>query len=187
MTTEQINGIISRCKQGDFSQFGSLYDYYIKRVYDFIYFKTHHKETAEDLTSVTWTKAFERLDGFDMEKGSFQSWIYKIAQNTVIDHYRTKREMTAIDDSWDIPSKENIERDAEARRTLELLQSHLATFDSKQRDILIMRLWQELSYAEISEILDISEASAKMTVSRALVKLRKSMPLAAYLLLLLYR
>lgn len=187
MTAEQVRTIVSRCTAGEYEQFGALYDYYCRRVYDFIYFKTHHTETAEDLASVTWTKAIERLSSFDPDKGSFQSWIYKIAQNTVIDHYRAKRDLTAIDDSWDIASGEDIERDAHARHSLELIQKHLGALDSRQRDILIMRLWQELSYAEIAEIMNISEGSAKMTVSRGLAKLRATMPIGTYLLFLLMR
>lgn len=182
MTNEQL--IITACQRGDFSDFGELYDAYIKKIYDFVYYKTHHQETAEDLTSITWTKVIERIGKYDPGKGTFQSWLYRIAQNTVIDHYRTKKHESSIDDAWDIASSDDIERDAHARAALEKVQAHLCQLTSIQRDILVMRLWQSMSYREIAEIVGKSEANAKMIASRALSQLRTTMPLDVFVLLL---
>ena len=89
-------------KQDDF---GKLYDQHVKKIYEFIYFKTHHKETAEDLTSVTFMKALSNIESFDEKKASFKTWLYRIARNTVIDHYRMKRETADLEDAWDLRSR----------------------------------------------------------------------------------
>jgi DNA-directed RNA polymerase specialized sigma24 family protein len=72
-------------------QFTEVYDLYASRIYQFIYYKTYHKETAEDLTSSTFLRAFENLHQFNPERGSIGAWIYQIARNLVTDHYRAKK------------------------------------------------------------------------------------------------
>jgi len=100
--------IIVSCQQGDLEKFSWLYDKYIKKIYDFIYFKTTHKETAEDLTSQTFFKALEKIKTFNSDKGTFSAWLYQIARNTVIDHYRTMKKTVDIDDVWDMAEDQDI-------------------------------------------------------------------------------
>lgn len=54
--------VISQCQQGQLDGFGQLYDLYIKKIYNFIYYKTHHQQTAEDLTSQTFLKALSKIN-----------------------------------------------------------------------------------------------------------------------------
>lgn len=177
--------IIKKCQLGDLKDFSLLYGTYVKKIYDFIYYRTNHKETAEDLTSRAFMKALEKIGSFDSEKGSFSSWIYRIARNSVIDHYRTKKIDADIADLWDLDSGDDIERDFDTKEKLKKVDEYLKTLKSEQREILIMRVWQEMSYKEIAEILGKSEASCKMSFSRAVTKLKKEMPLSLLLLLLI--
>ena len=94
--------IIKDCKKGDLEKFSGLYDVYIGKIYRFIFYKTSHKETAEDLTSETFTKALKSIEGFSANKGTFQAWLFRIARNTVIDFYRTKKDLKNIDDVWEL-------------------------------------------------------------------------------------
>ena len=87
---EREGEILREYQAGNLEHFGEIYDVYIKKIYNFIYYKTHHKETAEDLTSETFRKALSNIKSFDTHR-AFSSWLYRIAQNTVIDHYRTYR------------------------------------------------------------------------------------------------
>ena len=90
--------VIKKCQAGELKQFGQLYDSYIKKIYNFVYYKTWHRQTAEDLTSQTFFKALTKIKQFDEIKGSFSSWLYKIARNTVIDYYRQNKADLNIDD-----------------------------------------------------------------------------------------
>lgn len=177
--------LLKKCQNGDLTHFGKLYDLYIKKIYDFVFYKTNHKEIAEDLTSKVFLKALNKIDSFKIEGGSFQAWLYMIARNTVIDHYRTYKSESDIDDFWDISSSENIERDIDMKHKLEKVDEYLKNLKSDQREILIMRIWQGLSYREIAEILGKSEASCKMKTARVLNKLRKEMPLSLFITLIL--
>lgn len=177
--------IIKKCQAGHGDSFGLLYDKYIDKIYSFVYFKTHHKETAEDLVSLAFMKAVKNIASFNTHTGTFQAWLYQIARNTVIDHYRTKKSDTDIDDVWDLSANTDIEKDIDIKNKLEKLESYIGGLKSEQRDILIMKLWQGMSYREIAEALGKSEGSCKMMFSRTIRKLREDMPMELFILLLL--
>ncbi|MEY4745052.1 MAG: hypothetical protein RL272_997 [Candidatus Parcubacteria bacterium] len=182
MDEEQL---IGACQRGESDAFGRLYDAYVRRIYDFVYYRTHHKETAEDLTSDVFLKAFAKMDGFDAGKGTFAAWLYRIARNRVIDHYRASKRVDDIEDVWDLlRSGNDVARDADARERLRETEAHMAALPAAQRDIVIMRAWDGLSYAEIAEITGKSESACKMSFSRAVAALRKRLPLAALLIIL---
>ncbi|MFA5821041.1 MAG: sigma-70 family RNA polymerase sigma factor [Candidatus Gracilibacteria bacterium] len=167
----------------DPSQFGQLYDQYVRKIYNYIYYRVHHKETAEDITGTTFMKALENFQSFDPKKGNFSMWIYRIAKNTLTDHYRALKTNLNIDDVWDIRSETEIPKDADTHIQLEKVQKYLRTLKPVQRDIIIMRLWDGLSYIEIADILGKSEASCKMTFSRALKEIRGTETLALLLII----
>ncbi|MFC1613647.1 RNA polymerase sigma factor [Patescibacteria group bacterium] len=174
--------IIEQCQKGDLTKFSSIYDRYIKKIYNFIYYKTLHKETAEDIASNTFFKALQNIKKFDSDKGSFSSWLYRIARNTVIDHYRSKKNDIDIEDVWGLSSDDDIASDIEIKENLDKVKEYLEKFKPLQREIIIMRLWDGLSYQEISEITDTSVGSCKMTFSRAIKKLREEISLILLLI-----
>jgi RNA polymerase sigma-70 factor (ECF subfamily) len=176
---------VKACQKGDLEQFSFLYDKYIRKIYDFVYYKTNHRESAEDIVSLVFLKAIEKINTFKSDKGTFQAWLYQIARNTVIDHYRTKKQADNIDDYWSLADNTDIERDTEAKFKLEQVDEYLKKLKPRQREIIIMRVWQEMSYKEIAETFSQSEASCKMSFSRAISRLRKEMPLEMLVYLLL--
>lgn len=181
-TDEQL---VAACVGGNPAAFSQLYDRYIKKIYAFVFFKTHHTQTAEDLTSEVFMKALRALNSFKSNAGTFQSWLYQIARNRVIDHYRSDRSRDTIEDAWDIADDGDLAADIDTKHKLEKVREIINSLDSAKRDILILRLWQDLPYQQIAEITGTTEASCKMTVSRVLKSIRKSDLMTAWLLLLL--
>lgn len=179
--------IIADCQRGEFEKFSLLYDKYARKIYRFIYFKTHHKETAEDLTSLTFMKALEKIKSFNGGKSSFSAWIYAIARNNVIDHYRTSKNDFNIDDVWDLSGNEDIARDAELRQKLGKVEEYLKTLKADHREIIILRVWEDMSYKEIAEITGKSEGNSKMIFFRAMKELKEKMPLELLVYFLLLR
>lgn len=178
--------IITACQQGDTSHFSALYDRYIEKIYRFIYYKTHHRETAEDLTSMTFIKALERIGTFNHTKAHFSTWLYQIARNTVIDHYRAHRPSSDIEDAWDLEDKTDTIRDVDLALKLEVIEKYMKLLSPQHRDIIILRIWQELSYEEIAAIVGSTEAASKMMFSRAIHTLRDKMPQGAFFALLFF-
>ena len=184
MEKDKIAELARAFAEGDKDAFGKLYEIYVKPIYNFIYYKTHHRESAEEITSEVFLKAYKSAADYNSAKGTFQAWIYKIARNSVIDHYRAARPSLNIDDAWDLGSNEDILKDVENKIILKKVQDYISKLPLSQRDIIIMRIWQGLSYDEISEIVGKSEANCKMIFSRAINKLRSSIPEATLVIAL---
>ena len=132
-------------------------------------------------------KALNKIESFNCNKGHFSSWIYKIARNNVIDHYRTKKDELDINDVWDLSDDSDMNFDFDIKQKLEKVEKYLKKLDSKKREIIILRVWQEMSYREISQIMGKSEASCKMMFLRTIKELKKEMPLEVIIYLLLIK
>lgn len=177
--------LIQRAQSGDADAFATLYEGSVDALYAFVWSKTHHRETAEDLTAVTFTKAWEHIASLRPTEGSFRPWLYTIARNSVIDHYRTRRDHMDIDDAWDMASNDDVARDAEARMQLAKVRALLEGMDSVQRDIVVLRVWSDLPYADIAAIVGKTPDHCKVIFSRVSGKLRAE--LGVLLLLVLSR
>ncbi len=161
--------------------FLDIYDDFGEKIYRFIYYKTCHRETAEDLTSQTFLKAIEKWTQYNHKKGSVSAWLYGIARNLVFDHFRkNKREGLSLDihDIWDIPVYDEFTTNLENIELSEQLHEILGNLPVKQREIIILRVWENLTYKEISRIMLKSEASCKMLFSRTIKKLKETMTMA---------
>ena len=178
----QEKQIIKACQAGNFEGFGELYEAYVKKIYSFVYYKTYHKETAEDIVSGVFMKALENVNGYKSGRGSFSAWLYGIARHAVIDHFRAVRPSINIEDVWDLADEENLEIDLDAREKLREVKKYLAKFKPAHREIIMMRLWGERSHREIAEAVGLSEANCKMIFSRQMGKLRAEMGATAFLL-----
>lgn len=184
MEEKEEQKIIEQCKNGNFDGFDGFYGEYLEKIYRFIYYRTRHKETAEDLASRTFIKAFENIKKFDPKKGSFSAWIYCIARNNMIDHYRSKKDAVDIADFWGFGLDENIGQRFDNKEKLKEVGEYLKLLDKIQREVVIMRVWDNLSYREISQVIGKNEAHCKVIFSRAINKLREKILPILFLILL---
>jgi RNA polymerase sigma-70 factor (ECF subfamily) len=164
--------IIKKCQEGDALSFGLLYDKYVEQIYRFVYYKVMHKEIAEDIVSDVFLKAFESINSYKNKGGLFSAWLYTIARNKVIDYYRSKKPTANIEDMFDIPHDAEIPEEADAKALLSKIGEYIKTLNAKQREIVLLRIWEEKSYAEIADIVGGSEDSVKMAFSRAIRTIR---------------
>lgn len=174
--------LVASFKDGQVESFGLLYDKYVRKIYDFIYYKTHHKETAEDLCSKVFMKCLENLEKYQEEKGAFSSWLYRIAANTVTDHWRTQKHHSDISDAWDLASEDDLLKDIANKEKFAEVEKLLKRLKPEQRDIVMLRIWSGLSYKEIAEIIGKSENNCKMIFSRTIGNVRSEAILAFLLL-----
>lgn len=165
--------------------FASMYDANAERIYRYHYYRLRHRETAEDLTSQTFLKAFERFGTFDPSKGTMTTWLYRIARNTFIDHLRALHPSADIGGIAEfVSSGEDVAANVVAREAVEQARTLIQRLTPDQREVVLLRLWDELSYAEIAELTGKSEAASKMAFSRGIASLRKQAgPLAVLTLL----
>ncbi len=167
--------------------FATMYDEHVGRIYRYHYYRLHHRDGAEDLTSQTFLKAWERIGSFDPAKGTMEIWLYRIARNTFIDHLRRLHPSDEVGEMVErIPSGEDVMADVGMREAVEQAKTLLARLTPDQREVVQLRLWDELSYAEIAAMTGKSESASKMAFSRGLASLRKHAgPLAILFILLI--
>jgi len=183
MDSREIN-LIEDCQKGNKDSFAYLYDMYAGKIYNYIFSKTFNREQAEDLTSETFFKALDKIKSFKMsEKASFQAWLFRIAHNKIVDFYRKKKENVTLEDYLDI-KVENLDfwENFDNKQKLKEVFEYFNTLKTEQRDILIMRIWDWLSYKEISEISWKSVSNCKKIVSRTLSKVNWDIVLVLLLL-----
>lgn len=172
MEKKQLNLAVLKWIEGDISSFSVLYDYYIDKIFRFIYFKVPPGE-AEDLTEDVFVKVMEKKHTFDPTKSSFSTWIYTIARNTVIDFLRARKVTSELTDSLE-DEDDSVQPAFLTEKSLEMqnLKIALETLAKDKQDMVILRFVDELSYQEIASILDKSEGSIRISMMRALRDLR---------------
>lgn len=174
---------VAACQAGQLSAFDAIYTNNVDAVYRYLYRRTLHKEIAEDLTSTAFLKAMESIRSFDPSKGKLRAWLYRIARNVLIDHYRSSRPTADIESVWDLPGDEVAGLAAERNIDAALLHKALATLTPDQREIVLLRVWEGLSHKEIADLTGKTEANSKVLFSRAVAGLRTQLPPLAFLLL----
>lgn len=182
--THDESSAIAACKAGDLEAFDTLYTAHVDAIYRYLYRRTLNRMTAEDLASTTFLKALERIDGFDPSKGRFGGWVMTIAKNVLTDHFRALKPHTDIEDVWDLSSDDDVAHDLEDREAHAQLREALKQLPKDKREIVLLRVWEDLSYAEIAALTGKTEGNCKVIFSRAMKDLRTLLPLSALLFLL---
>lgn len=161
--------VVFLCQENKLENFSILYEKYVWEIYNFIYKKTYDRELCEDITSQTFLKALDKIQSLKIEpNANFRARIYRIAYNLVIDNYKAKKEILNLDEILEIWYQNDFAKNLDNKNKLQEVLIFFETLKPKQKEILIMRLWDNLSYKEISEITGESLDNCKKIVSRTL-------------------
>lgn len=166
---EWIREVLSGNKQA----YGQIIDKYKNPLYGTILRMTRNPHDAQDLVQEAFIKVYEQLDKYKAT-GSFSSWFYRVAINHCMDQFRKKQhKQSEIDTEMiqDHRHPEIIFLKQEKSRQLERL---IATLPEDERMIILLRYGQELSYQEISDVLDLSLSNVRNKLHRAKKKMRKT-------------
>jgi RNA polymerase sigma-70 factor (ECF subfamily) len=177
--------LVSTYMNGNEKAFEALLLRHKDKMYRFIYMKVRNRDLAEDIFQEAFVKIINTLKlGAYNEEGKFLPWAMRIAHNLVIDHFRKSSKMRMISESSSAREDFNIFSvlsldEKNAHETLaygELEKQMVGLIDhlpESQRDILIKRLYQEMSFKDIAEMEDISINTALGRMRYALINLRK--------------
>jgi RNA polymerase sigma-70 factor (ECF subfamily) len=180
LVLEQEKDILKKIKKGDKEAFGELYDFYAPKIYRFVRLKVDSQETAQDLTSEAFLKIWQHIQDQRKIRERFQSLLYKIARNLVIDFYRARsvREIL-IEDNFEEFSKIEADNDSSKltirKEELKEARMALAQIHPSYQDVIVWHFIDELSITEISEILDKNEGTVRVLIHRAVKSLRRVM------------
>jgi RNA polymerase sigma-70 factor (ECF subfamily) len=174
-SSESTASLVSKARLGDRDAFGILYEKYTVPIYRFIYFKVSSKEEAEDITQVVFLKAWKSVERFKGKDTQLTSWLYSIARNCVIDHYRKKKDVLVEEPEIfnSLEAKEKTDTLSTSREAKEEVEKLLEQLPDKQREILVLRFINEVSNKEIAKIYKMRQSAIRKIQSRALATLRE--------------
>ena len=156
-------------------KFSKIYDQYINRIYRFVFLRVNSAETAQDLTSETFTKAWERFKAKN-PKSEVENWVaflYQIARNLVTDFYREKGKIQIVSASYVADPGINLEEKAILSSDMSQVKEALSKLGEEQQEIIIWRYLDGLSNKEIASILGKPEGTVRVIIHRALEALRQ--------------
>ncbi|MCW1929904.1 MAG: RNA polymerase sigma factor [Candidatus Kerfeldbacteria bacterium] len=141
-------------------------------IYRYVYFRIGHKQDSEALVSLIFEKVIAKQESYSIqEHASIRSWVFRIAHNTIVDHYRTRKTTDAIDDI-EISTEHSLEKELDITIETERVRIFINRLPERQREILLLRYHAQLNYAEIGSLLDIEPKSASSLLSKALTQVR---------------
>lgn len=153
--------------------FLSYYDEFKHKIYNYLWYRVgFNQEVAEDLTSEIFIKAFNSFDSFDQER-SFQSWIYQIAHNHLVNYYKKDKHELGLDSAGHVfeePLKE-----VELAIDHQLILKEIDALPESHSQIIKLRYIDDMAYSEISSLLKKEEGAIRTQLSRALSFLKKKL------------
>jgi RNA polymerase sigma-70 factor (ECF subfamily) len=181
-TPPPIDDLVRAAQLGDRQAFSQLYTQFAKPLYGYLVLRCGHRETAEDLLADVWVKAWRSLASCKPEYLS--AWLYTIARNTLIDHLRQRRPQVDWERMPEVIDPNPALNAAHARLEYQRISASIDQLTPEQREVFIMRLWDDLSYETIGRVVKKSPTSCRMLMTRALRQLRSSV--IATLILFMY-
>jgi RNA polymerase sigma-70 factor (ECF subfamily) len=185
---EDIGSLIKKYrKTGDRKWFSMIYKETMPRIYRYYYYKTMQRELSEDLTSEVFIRVYNNIKNIRLNSKTFISWIYRIAHNLLIDHYRKNNRqnlpLEEVLDSIEVADEELLKKESSyLKKELNLenpeLISAIAKLTSLQKDVIILRFMEDMEYDTIARILDKKGGTIRGIVFRAVESLRKEMNMA---------
>jgi RNA polymerase sigma-70 factor (ECF subfamily) len=157
--------------------FAELYEQYLPKVFRYIQYRVNSMQLTEDLTSTTFEKALVNISRYSSDKAKFSTWIFSIARNVVIDHYRvSQRKQTApLEEAGEVSSKDlSPEEELFQGEELERLQVYLAQLQQDEQEIIRLKFGAELNNRQIAKMTGLSESNVGTRLYRAVRKLRDS-------------
>jgi len=166
---------------GDEKALGKLIDRHQSRIYNFIYSKINDRDVCDDVFQDTFVKVIKTLKSHSYnEEGKFLPWVMRIAHNLVIDHFRKNKKMPMLRETEEFSifsilgdDTPNIEKQIIALQIEEDLRKLVQELPEDQKQVLIMRMYHDLSFKEISEQTGVSINTALGRMRYALLNLRK--------------
>ena len=169
--------LVLQAQAGNAEAFGQLYDAYMERIYRFIYFRVEDQQTAEDITSQVFLRAWNNLDRFRLGGTPYLGWLYTIAHNAVIDHYRTRKVTTALEDvRLSQPDyAEMVDNHIDIAVEMKSVKSAMQTLTGDQQQVLTLKFIEGMSNDEIARHLGKREGAVRALQMRGLRALAKQL------------
>ena len=171
----EIRSLVERAQGGDRNALEELYLIHFDRIYGYLHMTVGNRHDAEDLTTQTFLKMLESIGRFQFRSAPFSAWLFRIAHNLAMDHFRASRRIQLEED---VPEPVG---DAEVSAEVEAFQSigrasmldMIEELSPEQRQVLTLKFVFDFSNVDVATILGKTEGAVKSLQHRALVALQK--------------
>ena len=167
--------LVDRASGGDREAFGELYDRYVTPVYRHMYCMVNDRQLAEDLTAQTFLQALQAVGRYEERGISFLAWLLRIAKNLAINHWRGQRNHNSSRNHGSERAISSPELFCEAKLREEEVWRAVHSLGGDQRQVIILRFVDGLSYPEVAQVLGKSIGAVRVVQYRALGALRRAL------------
>ena len=167
---EQV--LILRCQIGDKDAFAGLIERYQAPLRYFISRLSANPETAEDIFQDTWLTVIRRIHSLK-KTDAFSTWLYRIARNKVYQQFRRKRKLSELDENIAVPN--NTENDVFSPEDAAKVHRCLKELLPEYREVLMLRFLEQMSYEQISQVINCRLGTVKSRIHYAKLALKKEM------------
>jgi RNA polymerase sigma-70 factor, ECF subfamily len=174
-STEHVRELVARGQQGDRDALEELYLIHFDRIYSYLHVSVGNRHDAEDLTTQTFLKMLEKIGSFKWRSAPFSAWLFRIAHNLAMDHFRARRRWQPEEEVPEAPGEEEPSAELVAMQTIgrESMLKLIDRLSPEQQQVLTLKFVFNLPNAEVAAILDKTEGAIKSLQHRALVSLQK--------------
>jgi RNA polymerase sigma-70 factor (ECF subfamily) len=174
MQPSEESVLLLRAREYDHLAIAEIYDRYSLRIYNYIYRRVGNVSLAEDLTATVFLRMLEAIRASRAWQTSFSGWLYRIAHNLVVDHFRADR--SGRDEYLDespVAQDDHPAESAELSFTVQRVRSALAELTDEQGLVITLKFVEGFSNAETAKLMGKSEGAIKSLQFRALAALRR--------------
>jgi RNA polymerase sigma-70 factor (ECF subfamily) len=164
---------IKKAQNGDKYAYGVLYKQYYTRIYRYCRINLYHGQIAEDVCQEVFIRAWKALPKFTLKDGgTFQAFLFRIARNLIIDLSRKKKEVP-LEHVGEISKEDNLIEGISRKEDIQRVKTALEKLTDIDRQIIILRYFEELSHSEAAKILNMREGALRVRTMRLLKKLKE--------------
>ena len=156
--------------------FGKLYELYVEKIYNYVYYRIGNHHDAEDLTAKTFHRALNHIPNYNHKGVPFAAWLYRIAHNLIANWHRdhNRRQVVALEQvTLSSDRQEMPHHAAEQTNERELLLAAIQKLPSERQELLTLKFVEKMSNAEIGQVMGRSEGAIKSLYHRTLVSLKE--------------
>src|SRR5712691_8232244 len=174
-STDRVPRLVERAQRGDREALEELYLLHFDRIYSYLHMSVGNRHDAEDLTTQTFLKMLESITKFRWQAAPFSAWLFRIAHNLAMDHFRATRRWQPEEDVPEPADETELSAEAAAfqaigrQSMLELIEG----LSIEQQQVLTLKFVFNLPNAEVATVLGKTEGAIKSLQHRALVSLQK--------------
>lgn len=175
MDEEKLKDLVDKAREHDPEAFGKLYDFFVDKIYRYIFYRVGRAADAEDLTEDVFMKAFEAIGRYEWREVPFSAWLFRIAHNSVTDHFRrqARKPEVVLGEMPEIPEDETAVEQYAAKMMQEQVRSAITQLTIDQQNVIILKFFAGLSNKEVASFLGKTAESVKALQHRALRSLNR--------------